>query len=182
MKKYLLLTFFAFLISNNFNSFAQYSPTSPYLQNPALAIGYADSCANFWLQTWDNQRGGFYTNINKDGSVITNWGTNKNMLTQARNSYGMVRAYMLTGDTTYLGFAKRALNWMYNHAWDTTYGGWYQELDINGNPIYPFSDKTAFYQHYAMLGIIAYYEATGDTIAWNWLMKSYQHLETLLLG
>jgi len=100
------------------------------------------------------------------------------MLTQARNSYGMVRAYMLTGDTTYLGFAKRALNWMYNHAWDTTYGGWFQELDINGNPINSFDNKTAFYQHYAMLGIIAYYEATGDTLAWSWLMKSYQHLET----
>ena len=100
------------------------------------------------------------------------------MLTQARNAYGMSRAYMLTGDTTYLGFAKRALDWMYNHAWDITYGGWFQDLDINGNPINQFEDKTAFYQHYAMLGITAYYEATGDTLAWNWLMKSYQHLES----
>jgi mannose/cellobiose epimerase-like protein (N-acyl-D-glucosamine 2-epimerase family) len=91
---------------------AQYVPTSPYIQNPNLAIGYVDSCAHFWLQTWDNQLGGFFTNIDKDGSVIISWGTNKNMLTQSRNAYGMVRAYMLTGDTTYLGFAKKALNWM----------------------------------------------------------------------
>jgi mannose/cellobiose epimerase-like protein (N-acyl-D-glucosamine 2-epimerase family) len=120
--KVTILFFFVFFIRPN----AQYVPTSPYIQNPELAIGYTDSCAQFWLQTWDNQLGGFFTNIDKDGSVITGWGTNKNMLTQSRNAYGMVRAYMLTGDTTYLGFAKRALNWMYSHAWDNTYGGWFQ--------------------------------------------------------
>ena len=156
---------------------AQYIPTSPYIQNPQLAIGYTDSCAQFWLQTWDNQLGGFFTNIDKYGNVITSWGTNKNMLTQSRNAYGMVRAYMLTGDTTYLGYARNSLNWMYTHAWDNNYGGWYQELDINGNPIYPTGDKTAFYQHYALLGIAAYYEATRDTLALSWLTAGYQHLE-----
>jgi mannose/cellobiose epimerase-like protein (N-acyl-D-glucosamine 2-epimerase family) len=174
MKKYLLPTFFLIVHSI---TFAQYTPTSPYLLNPELAIGYTDSCAHFWLQTWDNSIGGFFTNIDRYGNVITAWGTNKNMLTQSRNAYGMTRAYMLTGDTTYLGFAKRALNWMYDHAWDETYGGWFQELNINGNPINPTANKTAFYQHYALLGIAAYYEATGDTTAWNWLMRGYQHLE-----
>jgi mannose/cellobiose epimerase-like protein (N-acyl-D-glucosamine 2-epimerase family) len=158
---------------------AQYSPTSPYLQNPILAIGYTDSCAQFWLQTWDEQIGGFFTNIDKFGNVITNWGTNKNMLTQSRNAYGLTRAYMLTGDTTYITFAGEALSWMYAHAWDTTYDGWFQEIDINGNPMFPSNNKTAFYQHYALLGIAAYYEATGDTTAWNWLIKGYQHLENI---
>jgi mannose/cellobiose epimerase-like protein (N-acyl-D-glucosamine 2-epimerase family) len=174
MKKYLLTIIFliAHLIT-----FAQYTPTSPYLLNPELAIGYTDSCAHFWLQTWDNSIGGFFTNIDRFGNVITSWGTNKNMLTQSRNAYGLTRAYMLTGDTTYLGFAKRALDWMYEHAWDETYGGWFQEININGNPINPTANKTAFYQHYALLGIAAYYEATHDTTAWNWLMKGYEHLE-----
>jgi len=167
------LIFLSFFIQLN----AQYIPTSPYIQNPELAIGYTDSCAQFWLQTWDSQLGGFFTNIDKYGNVITGWGTNKNMLTQSRNAYGMARAYMLTGDTTYLGFAKRALNWMYTHAWDNNYGGWFQDIDINGNPIYPTGDKTAFYQHYALLGIAAYYEATKDTLALNWLLNGYQHLE-----
>jgi len=30
-----------------------------------------------------------------------------------------------------------------------------------------------------LLGIAAYYEATGDTTAWNWLMIGYQHLENI---
>jgi mannose/cellobiose epimerase-like protein (N-acyl-D-glucosamine 2-epimerase family) len=174
MKKYLLITIVLLIHSS---SYSQYSPTSPYLLNPELAIGYTDSCANFWLQTWDNSVGGFFTNIDKFGNVISGWGTNKNMLTQSRNAYGMTRAFMLTGDTTYLHYAKIALDWMYDHAWDNTYGGWYQELNINGVPINPTSNKTAFYQHYALLGIAAYYEATGDTTAWNWLIRGYQHLE-----
>ena len=173
MKKYLL----AFTLIINSFTLGQYTPTSPYLLNPELAIGYTDSCANFWLQTWDNTIGGFYTNIDKFGNVLTQWGTNKNMLTQSRNAYGLTRAYMLTGDTTYLSYAKNALNWMYEHAWDNTHGGWIQELNINGNPINPTANKTAFYQHYALLGIAAYYEATGDTTAWNWLMRGYEHLE-----
>ncbi len=174
MKKYLLIAFF--LITYKL-TFAQDTPTSPYLLNPELAIGYTDSCANFWLQTWDNSVGGFFTNIDKFGNVITGWGTNKNMLTQSRNAYGMTRAYMLTGNTNYLSYAKNALDWMYAHAWDNTYGGWLQELNINGVPINPTANKTAFYQHYALLGIAAYYEATRDTTAWNWLMRGYQHLE-----
>ncbi|HSW54955.1 MAG TPA: AGE family epimerase/isomerase [Ignavibacteriaceae bacterium] len=174
MKKYLLITIVLLIHSS---SYSQYSPTSPYLLNPELAIGYTDSCANFWLQTWDNSIGGFFTNIDKFGNVITGWGTNKNMLTQSRNAYGMTRAYMLTGDTTYLHYAKIALDWMYDHAWDNTYGGWFQELNINGVPTNPTANKTAFYQHYALLGIAAYYEATGDTTAWNWLMRGYEHLE-----
>jgi mannose/cellobiose epimerase-like protein (N-acyl-D-glucosamine 2-epimerase family) len=105
MKKYVLIIFLFVLYSI---TFAQYTPTSPYLQDPELAIGYSDSCANFWLQTWDNSVGGFYTNIDRYGNLISGWGTNKNMLTQSRNAYGLVRAYMLTGDTTYLNSARIA--------------------------------------------------------------------------
>jgi mannose/cellobiose epimerase-like protein (N-acyl-D-glucosamine 2-epimerase family) len=179
MKIFLLSLILLFISLNSTPLKAQYTPTSPYLQNPTLAIGYTDSCAQFWLQTWDEQIGGFFTNIDKYGNVLTSWGTNKNMITQARNAYGLTRAYMLTGDTTYITLAGEALSWMYSHAWDNTYDGWFQEIDINGNPINPSGDKTAFYQHYALLGIAAYYEATGDTVAWNWLMKGYQHLENI---
>jgi mannose/cellobiose epimerase-like protein (N-acyl-D-glucosamine 2-epimerase family) len=178
MKKFVYIYVYPLVVFSYSLSFSQYVPTSPYLQNPALAIGYVDSCARFWLQTWDSQRGGFYTNIDRGGSVITSWGTNKNTITQSRHAYGLVRAYMLTGDTTYLIAAKRALDWMYLHSWDATYGGWYEQLDINGNPVVPTDDKTAFYQHYALLGIAAYFEATRDTTAWNWLLRGYQDLES----
>jgi len=87
----LLLTIFIISIPAN----AQYLIKSPYLQNPDKAIDYVDSCAKFWLNTYDDTRDGFYTNIDKYGNVTA---SNKNMLTQTRNAYGFVRAYMLTGD------------------------------------------------------------------------------------
>ncbi len=176
MKNLVFISIFLFSLSISNLLVAQYIPTSPYLQNPSLAIGYTDSCAQFWLQTYDYAFGGFFTRVDKSGNII---GTNKHMLTQTRNIYAMVRAYMLTGDSTYIGLAKEALNWMYEHAWDNVSNGWFQELDISGNPINPVADKTAFFQHYALLGITAYYEATRDTTAWNWLMKGYNHLENI---
>jgi mannose/cellobiose epimerase-like protein (N-acyl-D-glucosamine 2-epimerase family) len=179
MKKRILLSAFTLMSVFSFPVNGQYVPSSPYLQNPSLIIGHIDTTANFWLQTYDYAVGGFFTNIDKYGNVLTSWGTNKNMLTQSRNAYGMVRAFMVTGDTTYLNLARLALDWMYEKAWDSSYNGWIQKLDINGNPVNPTDDKTAFYQHYALLGIIAVYEATGDTTAFNWLMRGFNHLENI---
>jgi mannose/cellobiose epimerase-like protein (N-acyl-D-glucosamine 2-epimerase family) len=172
MKNYLLL-----LLLLSTSIFSQYQLKSPYLINPEKNIGFIDSCALFWMNTWDNNSGGFYTNISKTGYVISNWGLNKNMLTQSRNAYGLTRAYQVTGKKEYLDKAKEALEFMFTNAWDNTYGGWFNELDQNGNPVNINQNKTAFYQHYALLGISAYYEVTGDTSIFNWLMKGYNSNE-----
>ena len=176
-REYIMRNLLIIILSLFFSSslFTQYTLKSPHLQNPAKAIGYVDSCAQFWLNTYDPVYGGFYTNIDKFGNVIYN--QNKHMLTQSRNVYGMMRAYMLTADTSYLNYARDALNFMYQHAWDVTSGGWLQELDEQGNALNPQAAKTCFYQHYALLGIAAYYECTRDSLAWNWLMQGYDHLE-----
>ena len=172
MKNYLLL-----LLLLSTSIFSQYQLKSPYLIKPEKNIGLIDSCASFWMNTWDNNSGGFYTNISKTGSVISNWGLNKNMLTQSRNAYGLTRAYQVTGKKEYLDKAKEALEFMFTNAWDNTYGGWFNEIDQNGNPVNINQNKTAFYQHYALLGISAYYEVTGDTSIFNWLMKGYNSNE-----
>ncbi len=168
--------FYIFILVINF-TYAQYIPQSPYLQNPALAIPYVDSCAQFWTQVYDSVNGGFYTNVDRYGNVIVSWGTNKDLITQSRDAYGFVRAYMLTGNQTFLVMARHALDFMYAHAWDATHDGWYHSLDRYGNPINPNDVKTAFDQHYALLGIAAYYEATRDTADWNQLMTGYSSSE-----
>jgi len=176
MKTYLkcaLLIVLSFSISN-----AQYRIKSPYLNNPNLSIGYVDSCATFWLQTWDDAKGGFFTNIDRQGNTIYN--NDKYMLTQSRNAYGLTRAFMLTGDTTYLKYAKDALEFMHQSAWDQTYGGWFQEVDVNGNPIHSRDDKQTFYQLYALLGLFSYYEATDDTLVANWFWDGYDYNENIL--
>ena len=52
---------------------AQYTLISPYLTDPSLSIGYVDSCAQFWMRTLDEDRGGYFTNIDREGDVITAW-------------------------------------------------------------------------------------------------------------
>ena len=174
MLKHVLIPLIALTITLH----AQYVPVSPYLIEPERAIGYVDSSATFWFNSYDNTLGGFWTNVGKTGNVTS--ASRKNMLTQSRNAYGMVRAYMLTGKEEFLTLARGALDFMYEHAWDAANGGWYGELRNNGVPVNANANKGAFDQHYALLGISAYYEATNDTTDWHWLQRGYQNNEDKL--
>jgi mannose/cellobiose epimerase-like protein (N-acyl-D-glucosamine 2-epimerase family) len=171
---------FLLLTLSTLTSFGQYTVQSPYLTNPDIAIPYADSCASFWFNAYDPTYGGYYTNIDRIGDVITSWGLNKNTVTTSRDAYAFARAFMLTGNEAYLTHARRALDFMYAHAWDTVYGGWYGSIDRFGNPTNRTASKTAFDQHYALLGIAASFEATRDTIDWHWLMRGYDSNEIRL--
>lgn len=156
---------------------AQYTPTSPYLNNPDLFIPYVDSCARFWFNSYDQTYGGFYTNVDRQGNVITSWGTNKRPLTQTRHAYAFSKAFMLTGDEVYLQKASNALGFLYSKAWDNQNGGWYTDLNRNGSPVNGTSSKSAFDAHYALLGIASYYEATRDTTALRYFKLGYDLLE-----
>ncbi len=173
MKKYFILLFILFQ-----SLAAQYNFKSQYLQTPELTFGYVDSCAQFWMKAYEPVYGGFYTNINRQGNLSGS--TIKNTMNQSRDAYGFVRAFQLTGDTSYLRYARYGLDFMYAYAWDKTYGGWYTDIGKTGTATNPTANKTAFYQHYALLGIAAVYEATRDTNDWNWLMRSYEYNESKL--
>ena len=178
MKKFLLFLFIVCAL--NLNIYSQYQTSSPYLNDPDKAIGYVDSCARFWFKAYDPQYGGYYSNIDKFGNLITSDGTQKNLQNQSRDAYGFVRAFMLTGDTNFLQKARLALNFEYQHAWDNTNGGWYWEIDKFGNPTSGNTNKTAYHQHYPLVGPTAYYEATRDTFDLFWLMKGFNNNEAKL--
>ncbi|HMK38774.1 MAG TPA: AGE family epimerase/isomerase, partial [Bacteroidota bacterium] len=153
---------------------AQYSVRSPYLQHPEIAVAYVDSCARFWLGAYDSaSNGGFCIGVNQFGAVYAGWGQYKNVVIQSRDAYGFTRAFMLTGNEAYLAYARRALDFMYAHDWDNANGGWYAQNNRAGNPASATDPKAAFDQHYALVGVTAYYEATRDTLDWRWLMKGY---------
>lgn len=174
MTKYLLSFFLTAFLTLN----AQYQLKCDYLITPENVIPYVDSCAQFWLSAYDNTRGGFYTNIDKQGN-IQSWSRDKNMLTQTRNAYGYARAYQLTGNDEYLSYAKGALEFMYENAWDEQYTGWFSVMDEVGNPQMA-GNKSAFDAHYALLGILTHYEVTGDTLSYNWLQKGLEFNEEKL--
>lgn len=169
----------AFLILSGPPLSAQYALRSPYLQHPESVIGYVDSCARFWMQAYDSVNGGYAIGIDRTGKVIPGWGTNKNVLIQSRDAYGFVRAFMLTGNELYLKSARRALDFMYAHCWDTTNAGWFDSNDQKGNPT-GSTTKTAFDQHYAILGPLVCFEATRDSLDWLWVLKGYESSERSL--
>lgn len=157
---------------------AQVALDSPHLQNPELILDYVETNADFWLgDAYDEARGGFYTNIARDGSVNTGWGTNKDVLTQSRNAYAMARAFQLTGDERYLDYARGALDFLYEHGWDPVHGGWFNRLSESGQALDPNAQKTAFIQHYALLGPMAMVEATGSAGDAAWLGAGYAWME-----
>lgn len=168
---------FVMLLLVNIESFTQYVVKCPYLINPELTKGYVDSCARFWFSSFDDEYGGFYENVERDGTPS---GTSKTMLGNSRTAYGMVRAFMLSGDTTYLNYARRALDFNYSHAWDRVYSGWFNELDREGN-VLPSgqrnNDKWSFMQHYALLGITAMVEATQNEIDREYMISGREAID-----
>lgn len=156
-----LLSLFAFQVTQ-----AQINVQSEFLQNPELGIEWAESSAKFWFDSFDQQEGAFFTNVARNGQPSDD---EKQMITQSQNAYGMARAFQLTGDTTYLNYGRKALDWMYENTWDNEHGGWLKDSN----------QKYAFDQHYALIGPSAMFEAGNDSLDWKWLMKGYESNQNL---
>lgn len=168
------VTFAIFLITLiTSTSHAQYQVQSPYLLQPELLIDFTEDCATFWEGVHDETHGGFYVEVGKSGNVMN---TTKSIVSESRDAYGFTRAFMLTGNESYLTFARSALDFMYAHLWDEQYGGWYRRCSRAGAS--PFlGEKTAFDQHYALLGITAYFEATNSATDWQKLVNGYNFID-----
>jgi hypothetical protein len=91
--------------------------------------------------------------------------SNRGLSTLARGVYGYSLAYLLTGEGRYLTYAKAGLDWINAKAKDPVYGGYYGELDLNGNPVDPQADKDLF--DLASLGLAygMYFTVTRDPLA-----------------
>jgi mannose/cellobiose epimerase-like protein (N-acyl-D-glucosamine 2-epimerase family) len=164
----------SFLLALAAPAAAQPALQSEHLADPDLLVEYVDASARFWLNVYDaDDGGGFFTNVDREGNVINAWGRNKNVMTQSRDAYAMVRAFQLTGDEALLGYARGALDFMYAHGWDDAYGGWFDRLGETGAPLNPNDPKTAFHQHYALLGPMAMVEATDSALDAAWLDQGY---------
>jgi mannobiose 2-epimerase len=139
-------------------------PRSAWLRDPDLVLPFVRRDADFWARSFDAERGGFYTMVARDGAPVKGQDL-KTTLTQSRHAYGFARAYMLTGDRTYLAQARRALSFLREKGWDAEHGGFHTALDGAGRSLdaggaYVNADqKWSFMQHYALLGIAAVYDA-----------------------
>ena len=98
----------------------QYVPKSQGLTNYQSAITFGKERADFWKNSQDPLHGGFFTDVDRMGNAING---RKTILTQSRHALGFAKAFMLTGDETYLNLARNALDFKYAHFWDATNDG-----------------------------------------------------------
>ncbi|MBN2803069.1 MAG: AGE family epimerase/isomerase [Deltaproteobacteria bacterium] len=151
--------------------------TGSIFTDPGQFAEKIPALADFWITPRDDVNGGFFTYVDITGEPTAN--TNKSVVTQSRSAYGFVRAFMLTGDETYLENARHALDFNIAHAWDTKNDGWFYELKEDGTITAngQNNQKWSFIQHYALLGLNAYTEATQNTHYKDWLMKGWDSNE-----
>jgi mannose/cellobiose epimerase-like protein (N-acyl-D-glucosamine 2-epimerase family) len=159
-----------------------YSPTSEFLLHPERSVAVLQSLADFRVRARDNTNGGFFSFTNLNGYVGSD--RRKSFVVQSRDAWTFARAFMVTGDETYLGHADHALAFLHKYGWDNTRGGWYFTSNEYGQltPYTPGWDpntyRWSFVQHYDILGSGAYCEATRDTSACDWFKKGSNYLDT----
>jgi cellobiose epimerase len=186
-----LLTFSGAYGANDEKIITQISPETlkaELLKNPDKTIEVAIQCAEFWKQTYDSKNGGFFTEIGRDGKILDN--NYKSSLSQSRIAYAFSRAYMLTGEREYLQYSNYAVEYLSTKCYDKTNGGFYTCVSEQGANL-DFSDmfksvndkqkeKWSFMQHYALLGLSAYVDATRNEDVLRFLKKSRALLDEKL--
>ena len=91
--------------------------------------------------------------------------TNRGLSTLARGVYGYSLAYLLTGEERYLTYAKAGLDWINTKAKDPVHGGYYGELDVDGDPVDPLANKDIFDLGSLGLAYGMYFNVTRDPAA-----------------
>ena len=91
--------------------------------------------------------------------------TDRGLSTLARGVYGYSLAYMLTGHERYLTYAKAGLDWIDAKAKDPVHGGYYGELDVDGNPVDRLANKDLFDLSSLGLAYGMYFNVTRDPSA-----------------
>jgi mannobiose 2-epimerase len=122
----------------------------------------------------DTLYGAFCTNIGAGWK----WGddTKKYPGMLSRHVFSYAVAYLLSGDEKYLDLARETKDFLIGHAWDKEYGGWFDVLDRQGNPVE--RTKSMFIQAYAITGLTMYYFVTHDRDVFHYIEQSNTLLET----
>lgn len=106
--------------------------TSIYL--PLAAHGYRFLRDHMW----DQEYGGFYNLVNKQGEVIpeNDGQIRKLAYGNAFAIYGLAAYYRVSGNQEALHLAQEGFQWLEDHSHDSQYGGYFQFLQRDGEPFY----------------------------------------------
>lgn len=114
---------------------SQLATQRPALRDEFLAI--ARQGIRFLKNTmWDKEYGGFYWQLNDDGSLPQGREASEKLLYgESFGIYASAAAFMATRDPADLDFALLAFQWLDRHAHDREHGGYFEVLARDGSPI-----------------------------------------------
>ncbi|GAA4432746.1 hypothetical protein GCM10023188_21450 [Pontibacter saemangeumensis] len=139
---------------------------------------------NKWYpQAVDKQHGGFTSTYTHDWKPTGP--QDKMIVTQARHIWSNAKAAQLYPEEShYLSSAKHGVAFLRDKMWDKENGGFYTLVDRQGkvkeeanNSGYAGAAKSAYGNAFAIYGLAAYYQASGDTSALNLAKKTFRWLE-----
>jgi mannobiose 2-epimerase len=103
---------------------------------PAVAHYKANSQHGFLFlrdRMWDNQYGGFYTLVDRGGTV--KGAGLKEAYGNAFGLYALSAYYHMSKDTAALNLAKKTFAWLEKHSHDPIHKGYFQHMDRDGTPV-----------------------------------------------
>ncbi|MFC2089712.1 AGE family epimerase/isomerase [Bacteroidota bacterium] len=91
---------------------------------------------------WDDEAGGCFNTVNRDGSVDSSSINEKRIYGQAFAINGLAQYYRVSKNKEALDMAIRIFHWMNERAYDQEYGGYFEILNRDGSPVNETGEST----------------------------------------
>jgi cellobiose epimerase len=124
----------------------------------------------------DTVYGGYLSAFTYDFKPAEN--QDKMIVTQARHTWSNSKAAKFyPKEAQYVANAAHGFKFLRDVMWDKDFGGFYQMIDRQGNVKANDTIKTAYGNAFAIFGLAAYYDVSGDTAALGLAKRAFMWLE-----
>jgi cellobiose epimerase len=138
-----------------------------------------DELARWYPLCIDTVCGGYYSDLNYKWEL--DGPQQKMVVTQARHVWAAATAAMFyQREKALRRIAAHGVAFLQNKMWDSTYGGFFNLVERQGNPILDNGTivKQAYGIAFAIYGLAACYRAFGDTAALRLAIETFRWLDT----
>lgn len=135
-----------------------------------------DELLPFWFTRGiDDEFGGFLTYFDENGDPTDE--TEKTLVCQLRMIFTFAEIHRAgLGQEQALGIAQQGFEFLINHFWDNTHGGWFWTTEQDGTPIN--RSKLGYGHTFAVLALSEYGMASGDLRAMEYAVKTFETFQT----
>jgi mannobiose 2-epimerase len=127
----------------------------------------------FWQKMADEKNGGFYGQMTGENVLVPN--AEKGGILNARILWTFSSAALNLKKAEYLLPAARAKDYIFEHFFDSEFGGTYWALNADGTPA--DTKKQIYSQAFFIYALVEYYRATGDKVCLEKAIELFRLIE-----